>query len=86
MFFEFSDIQRPYLFHQAIDDLYTGQIATMCSAIKALASKGFLMECTVRIAIKKATKLILEFTNPLDGFLTQGPYQILTGQPLAANN
>ena len=86
MLLEFGHIQRPYFLHQAVDDFNAGQIAFMGGAVKALAGKGFLMQCAVGIAVKKAAQFILEFLDPFNRGLAQAPGKILPRQPFPADD
>ena len=86
MLLKLKNIQGPHLFHQAIDNFNSGQVAPMRRTIKALSGKRFLMQRSVRISIKKTAKLVLKLANSLHGFFAQCPYQILARQPLATDN
>ena len=78
------DAARPDLFGQAVDDFNAGKVSLVHRAVEGLTGKGFLMDGAVRVAIKKAAQLVLEFADTLHCGGHQGPGQVLIGQPLAA--
>ena len=63
MFLKTLDRARQHLFHQPADNFNAGQIPFVRGAIKCLSGKGFLMERTIWIPVKKATNLIFQLMN-----------------------
>src|SRR5262249_5975760 len=78
------DGSRPYLFHQAADDLDSGQVTFVNSPIEGLAGKGLAVEGTVGVAIEEAADLVLQLAYPLDSGRHQRPGELLVRPPFAA--
>ena len=82
--FQPLDRPRPYLLHQPVDDLDSGEVTLVHRAVEGLAGKGLAVERAVGIAIEEAADLVLQFAHPLDRGRHQRPGQFLVGQPFAA--
>ena len=79
-----TDRPRPYLLHQAIDDLDAGEVALVHGTVEALAGKRLAVQRAVGIAIEEAADLVLELAHALDRGAYQRPGQFLMRQPFAA--
>src|SRR5579872_4853187 len=75
-----------HLLHQPADDLDASQVAFVNGPICRLSGECFLMQGPVRIAIKEATDLILEFPDANDSLLAQLPCHVLVGKPFPADD
>jgi hypothetical protein len=84
MFFHPFDTTRPHLLGQAVDDLDAGEVAFVNGAVEGLAGESLLMDRAVRIAVEEAAEFVLQFMDPLDRLVDQGPGELLVGEPLAA--
>ena len=66
MIFQSSDVARPHLLGEPVDDLDAGQVALVHGAVEGLAREGLLMHRAVGIAIEEAAELVFELTDALD--------------------
>ena len=73
MLLEPANIACPDLFCQSAHDLDPGQIALMHCPIKCLPSEGLLMNCSVRVPIKKTAQLVFQLMDSGDRGIDQGP-------------
>ena len=84
MFLQFFHTRSQDLFHQAVDDLDTGQITLVHRAIGGLARKRLLVQRAIGIAVKETAYLVFQLANAHHSLFAQPPGHILIGQPFAA--
>jgi len=73
------DGPREDLFHQAVDDLDTSQVAFMDGAVGGLSGEGFVMQCTVGVAVEEAADFVFQLAHAHDGLLAEPPRHVLIG-------
>ena len=83
MFLQSFDGARQHLFHQAVDDFDTGQVALVNGPVRGLAGKGLVVQCAVGVAVEKTADFVFQLLHPHHGLFAQPPGHILIGQPLA---
>ncbi len=86
MFLQLFNRPRQHLFHQPADNLDAGQITLVGGPVKGLAGKRLLMQCAVRIAVKKTANLVFQLMDAGDRGGNQLPGNVLVRQPFTANN
>lgn len=67
LFQVFNRLPVEDLFGQAGDDLNPGKISFMDGTVKALASKRFLMDCSIRVSVEETSVFRLHLFDPLRG-------------------
>ena len=84
MFFQQFNGSRAHLLRQPVHDFDSGQVAFVHSPVEGLPGERFLMNCTVRVAIKETAVPVFEFPNPSRCVRNQGPGKVLVIDPFAA--
>ena len=84
MFFQQFNGSRTHLLCQPVHDFDSGQVAFVHSPVEGLPGERFLMNCAIRVAIKKTAVPVFQFSDPSRRVRNQCPGKLLVIDPFAA--